>query len=421
MSATDNIAGRHLDRLPFPVLIGDIGGTNARFSLVPGAEAPAERYPNVHTADFATIDDAIEAVVIDKGGARPKSAMLALAGPIAGDKVQLTNCPWVVEPKKTVVRFGLTEMVLLNDFEAQSLALPGLTADDIDPIGGGTMTADGPRVVVGPGTGLGAGALIQARDIWVPVPGEGGHIDLAPVSARDFAVWEHVERQAGRVGAETLLCGSGMVRLYRAVAAADGVKAELDTPAAVTEAGLSGANAQAVETLALFATHLGRVAGNLALIFMATGGVFLAGGISTKIAPVLKSGALPRGLRRQVAARETDGPHGDVDHRQGRRRARRHRRLCARTVTLRRGTCRPALAGIGGGASAVGEGEFRPQRDEGGGKASPHPGQYARTRDDVVADGGGEQPVADEDDERHQHEHAAQFQHVRQRMRFAGD
>ncbi len=290
MGKVDAAIGRHLDHLPFPVLIGDIGGTNARFSLVPDETGPVVRYPNVHTADFASIDDAIEAVVIDKGGARPQSAMLALAGPISGDRVPLTNCPWVVEPKKTVARFGLAEMVLLNDFEAQSLALPGLTAGDIDPIGAGEMTADGARVVLGPGTGLGAGALVKARDTWVPVPGEGGHIDLSPVSERDFAIWPHVERTGGRIGAETLLCGAGMVRLYRAVCASDGVRPELTTPKDVTEAGLSGASPQASETLSLFAMHLGRVAGNLALVFMPTGGVFLAGGITARIAPVLKSG-----------------------------------------------------------------------------------------------------------------------------------
>ncbi len=290
MSQADDKIGRHLDHLPFPVLIGDIGGTNARFSLVPDETGATQRFPNVHTADFASIDDAIQAVVIEKGGARPQSAMLALAGPISGDRVPLTNCPWVVEPKKTVARFGLTEMVLLNDFEAQSLALPGLTDKDIEPIGSGAMTADGARVVLGPGTGLGAGALVKARDIWVPVPGEGGHIDLSPVSPRDFAIWPQVERTGGRIGAETLLCGAGMVRLYRAVCATDGVTPQLTTPKEVTEAGLSGASRQAAETLSLFATHLGRVAGNLALVFMATGGVFLAGGISARIAPVLKSG-----------------------------------------------------------------------------------------------------------------------------------
>jgi glucokinase len=290
MSQADDKIGRHLDHLPFPVLIGDIGGTNARFALVPGETGEALRFPNVHTADFASIDDAIEAVVIDQGGARPQAAMLALAGPISGDRVPLTNCPWVVEPKRTVAHFGLAEMVLLNDFEAQSLALPGLTEEDIDPIGSGAMTEDGARVVLGPGTGLGAGALVKARDMWVPVPGEGGHIDLSPVSARDFAIWPQVERAGGRIGAEALLCGSGMVRLYRAVCATDGVSPELTTPKDVTEAGLSGASRQAAETLSLFATHLGRVAGNLALVFMPTGGVFLAGGISARIAPVLKSG-----------------------------------------------------------------------------------------------------------------------------------
>lgn len=290
MSQGDEKIGRHLDHLPFPVLIGDIGGTNARFSLVPGETGETVRFPNVHTADFASIDDAIAAVVIEKGGAAPKSAMLALAGPISGDRVPLTNCPWVVEPKKTVTRFGLEEIVLLNDFEAQSLALPELAEKDLDPIGGGPMTSDGARLVLGPGTGLGAGALLKARDIWVPVPGEGGHIDLSPVSERDFAIWPNVERTGGRIGAETLLCGSGMVRLYRAVCATDGVAPELTTPKEITEAGLAGLNRQAAETLSLFAVHLGRVAGNLALVFMATGGVFLAGGISAKIAPVLKSG-----------------------------------------------------------------------------------------------------------------------------------
>ena len=208
------------------------------------------------------------------------------------------------------------------------------------------MTADGARVVLGPGTGLGAGALIPARGMWVPVPGEGGHIDLSPVSERDFAIWPNVERTGGRIGAETLLCGSGMVRLYRAVCASDGVQPEFATPKEVTEAGLSGASQQAAETLSLFATHLGRVAGNLALVFMPTGGVFLAGGISAKIAPVLKSGGLPRSLSCQMAAPAAAGTHGHLDRHQGGRGARRHRRLRAGTGELRRQPHRPH----GGGA-----------------------------------------------------------------------
>ena len=280
----------HLDHIPYPALIGDIGGTNARFALIADAGAETRRLPTAHTADHATIDDAIAASLAGAGSAAPRSAVLALAGPIAGDRVQLTNCDWVVEPKKTIARFGLSEMVLINDFEAQSLSLPGLTAADLDPIGGGSRSETGARVVIGPGTGLGAGGLVHARNIWVPIPGEGGHIGLGPVTKRDLDIWPHLQRQGERVAAEMVLCGSGMVRLYKAIAASDGVAPRLDTPEAITASGLSGADAQAKETLAVFAAHLGRAAGDIALVFMAQGGVYLAGGITAKIASVLKAG-----------------------------------------------------------------------------------------------------------------------------------
>jgi glucokinase len=217
--------------------------------------------------------------------------MLALAGPISGDRVQLTNCDWIVEPKRLIARFGLSDVILLNDFEALSLCLPGLTAADLDRVGGGRVMPLGARIVVGPGTGLGAGALIHARGAWIPVPGEGGHIDLGPVSERDFALWPHLETSFRRISAETLLSGPGLVRLYKGLAALHGRPATLGEPAAVTAAGLLGKDPVAAETLELFATYLGRFAGDLALIFVAVGGVYLAGGITVRIAPALKSGA----------------------------------------------------------------------------------------------------------------------------------
>jgi glucokinase len=275
----------------FPVLIGDIGGTNARFALIADRDAPWERVPDIQTIDHPTIEDAIETAVLARTGLRPKTAILALAGPIAGEAVSLTNCPWVFEPRKLIPRFGLASMILLNDFEALSLCLPGLGADDVDPIGEGRALPERPRVVVGPGTGLGAGALIHARGVWIPVPGEGGHIDLGPVSARDFALWPHLAKSFGRFSAETLLCGPGLMRIYRGVAACEGRKATLTTPAEVTTAGLAGDDPTSVEALDFFVTHLGRLAGNLAVVFVATGGVYLAGGISAKSAPALKAGS----------------------------------------------------------------------------------------------------------------------------------
>ena len=275
----------------FPVLIGDIGGTNARFALIADPEAPWERLPDVLTVDHPTIEEAIEEAILARTALRPKTAILALAGPISGEAVGLTNCDWIFEPRKLIPRFGLSTMILLNDFEALSLCLPGLGPRDVDPIGGGRALPERPRVVVGPGTGLGAGALVHARGAWIPVPGEGGHIDLGPVTDRDFELWPHLEKSFGRFSAETLLCGPGLMRVYRGVASLQKREARFATPAEVTTAGLAGDDPTSVEALDFFVTHLGRLAGNLAVVFVATGGVYLAGGISTKIAPALKSGA----------------------------------------------------------------------------------------------------------------------------------
>ncbi len=279
------------DGIRFPVLIGDIGGTNARFAVIAEPDAPWQRLEDVQTADFASVEDAIDTVVLANTELRPKTAILALAGPIAGEQIRLTNCPWVFEPRKLMPRFGLASIILLNDFEALSLCLPDLGAGDLDTIGGGRALPERPRVVVGPGTGLGAGALIHARGAWIPVPGEGGHIDLGPVSERDFAIWPHLEKSFGRFSAETLLCGPGLMRVYRGLASFHGAAPELATPAEVTAAGLSGDDPVAVEALDFFVTHLGRFAGNLAVVFVATGGVYLAGGISAKIAPALRMGS----------------------------------------------------------------------------------------------------------------------------------
>ena len=293
-----------LDGLPFPALIGDIGGTNSRFAVIEAADAAAQRMPNVTTADYDCIEDAIEDAVHGRTDLRPRSAIIALAGPIAGEQIDLTNASWIVEPRTTVKRFGLEELILLNDFEAVSLALPGLSGNDVDPIGAGAPLADGARVVVGPGTGLGAAALVRGRESWVVVPGEGGHIDLGPVSPRDFAIWPHLEKLDGRISGEAVLSGGGLARLYRAICAADGALPELTLPRQISEAGISGTNRQAAEALELFATCLGRIAGDLALIFMARGGVFLAGGIAAKITPMIKSGAFLAGFLDKEPHRE---------------------------------------------------------------------------------------------------------------------
>jgi glucokinase len=274
--------------LPFPILIGDIGGTNARFSILTDAYAEPKQFPNVRTADFTTIDEAIQQGVLDKTAVQPRAAILAVAGPIKGDEIPLTNCDWIVRPRTMIEGLGLEDVLVVNDFEAQALAIAALSDENRERIGetSGDMIAS--RVVLGPGTGLGVGGLVHAQQSWIPVPGEGGHVDLGPRSERDYAIFPHVETIEGRISAEQILCGRGLVNLYRAICAADGIEPVWTDPADITSHALQGSDKVTVETVSLFATYLGRVAGDMALIFMARGGVYLSGGISQKIIPALK-------------------------------------------------------------------------------------------------------------------------------------
>jgi glucokinase len=276
--------------LRFPILIGDIGGTNARFSVVLDANSEAGEPRIVQTADFPTIDAAIQAAVLDRSSVQPKSAVLAVAGPVDGDEIELTNCPWVVRPKEMIANLGLTDIVVLNDFEAQALAVVALGEEHMEKIGGGTPEPNAGRVVLGPGTGLGVAGLVHALGHWIPVPGEGGHMDIGPRTPRDLEVFPHIETIEGRISGEQILCGRGLVNVYRAVAAADGKDAPFTKPSEVTAAALAGTDAVAEEALSLFVTCLGRTAGDLALVFMSRGGVFLTGGIAQKIVPALKAG-----------------------------------------------------------------------------------------------------------------------------------
>ncbi|WP_454853254.1 glucokinase [Rhizobium binxianense] len=274
--------------LPFPILIGDIGGTNARFSILTDAYAEPRQFPNVRTADFATIDEAIQQGVLDKTAVQPRAAILAVAGPIKGDEIPLTNCDWIVRPRTMIEGLGLEDVLIVNDFEAQALAIAALSDENRERIGetSGDMIAS--RVVLGPGTGLGVGGLVHAQQSWIPVPGEGGHVDLGPRSKRDYEIFPHIETIEGRISAEQILCGRGLVNLYRAICAAGGVEPVWTDPADITSHALQGSDKATVETVSLFATYLGRVAGDMALIFMARGGVYLSGGISQKIIPALK-------------------------------------------------------------------------------------------------------------------------------------
>jgi hypothetical protein len=186
-------------RMPFPVLIADIGGTNARFAIVVDSNAEPKRFPPIKTAEYETLDVAIQQTVLDKTSVVPKSAVLAVAGPTDGDEIDLTNCHWIVRPKTLIADLGFSDVLVMNDYEAQALAVVALDAQYLKPIGNGERVEYSNRVVIGPGTGLGVAGIVHGSNSWIPVAGEGGHVDLGPRTARDYEIFPHLETIGGRI------------------------------------------------------------------------------------------------------------------------------------------------------------------------------------------------------------------------------
>ncbi|WP_046864130.1 glucokinase [Microvirga massiliensis] len=277
--------------IEFPALLGDIGGTFARFAVLLEPGAPVQLLAKGLTTAHADPTSAILAALQHHSGARPVSALLALAGRISGPVVHLTNAAWTLDAGQIGRDLGLEHVILLNDYVGTAAGLTVLDpATDLMRIGPAPACA-GPQVVLGPGTGLGAAALVPYGLQCVLHATEAGHMDFGARHEGEMKLWPLVEHPGGRVSAETLLCGSGLVRLYRALARSRSLHPKLASPADVVTAGRDGGNELAADTLDLFAGLLGRFAGDLALVFGAAGGVFITGGIAQRIGGLLDAGA----------------------------------------------------------------------------------------------------------------------------------
>lgn len=268
-------------------LVGDIGGTNARLAL--WRDGRLENVRVLSTAAFAGPEQAIRSYLeaIGQRADELERVCLACAGPVSGDEFRFTNNHWVISRASFCRELGLRDLLLINDFSAMALGVTCLHEHELLSVRPGVVVADCPRLVLGPGTGLGVGTLLpDPRGGWHALAGEGGHVDLPVGSEREAALWSYLHRQLGHVSAENLLSGSGLVSLYRASCALDGKTLRFDSAAEVTRAALSG-DAQAIAVLEQFCTWLGRVAGNAALTLGARGGVYLAGGMLPRFADFL--------------------------------------------------------------------------------------------------------------------------------------
>ncbi len=271
----------------WPAVAVDLGGTNVRLAVVDAPDLPLRAVEAYRCDDHAGFDEALSAYLA-KVGLRPRALALAVAGPIEGDSITLTNRDhWVMSAPALAERHGLDRVVLLNDFEAMVRVLPALKPDETIRIGGGADLPDQTMVLMGPGTGLGVATLVRRPRGWLVVSGEGGHVELAPGSAREDAAFDLLRRDFGRVSAETVLSGPGLVNLYRALATLDGAAPALTEAPAVTAAALGRDDARAREAVSIFCALTGAYAGDLALIVGARGGVYLGGGILPRLADII--------------------------------------------------------------------------------------------------------------------------------------
>lgn len=264
-------------------LVGDVGATNARFGLV-SPEGAVLHSGTFACADFAQIGEAIEAYLAGRGNlAMPRLGALAIAAPVTGDQISMTNHPWRFSVAALRDRVGLLRLLVINDFTAAALALPRLAAADRTPIGGGVAVDGAPLAVLGPGSGLGVSGLIRAGAQWTPLTGEGGHATMAAANPRESAVLEMMRRRFDHVSAERCLSGPGLVNLYHSLAALDDVPAASYTAAQITDPKTGAADPLCREATAMFCAMLGTVAGDLALTLGARGGVYIAGGIVPRL------------------------------------------------------------------------------------------------------------------------------------------
>jgi glucokinase len=280
------------------ILAGDVGGTKTILGLfMRGDKRPrAEHVETYPSLDFPDLESIIRRF-LDRYPVEVGSACLGIAGPVIDGRCKATNLPWEVSETSLAESFGWSSVNLINDLVALTHSIPWLEEGEVLSLNQAKPRSGGPIALLAPGTGLGQALLIDQEGHYRPVASEGGHVDFAPRDDAEIELWRYLHRQFGHVSLERVLSGPGIVNIYTWVKESGRYGESLgltksssgpDLAPAITEAALQGSNPLCVEALNRFVSILGAAAGNLALIALTTGGVFLGGGIPPKIAPKLK-------------------------------------------------------------------------------------------------------------------------------------
>jgi glucokinase len=266
-----------------PRLLADIGATHARFALE-SAPGVLRNVAVLLCDDYPGIVPLLNAYLAPLGEVRISHAAFALANPISGDFIRMTNRDWQFSTDEVRRTLGLTTLLIVNDFTALAMALPGFKPDDLLQIGGGTPQPHAVSGVLGPGTGLGVSGVIPTVDGFVTLGSEGGHVNFAPADEREFAILQYAWREWQHVSNERLISGPGMEIIYRALAQRNGVQAPPRHAADIVSAALEQKDSLCLEVLECFAGMLGSAAANLAVTLGAFGGIFIGGGIVPRVA-----------------------------------------------------------------------------------------------------------------------------------------
>ncbi len=272
---------------PSPRLLADVGGTNARFAL----ELAPGRIENIHVlsgAAYATLGDALKAYlalpdVAAAAGLGVRHGAIAIANPVNGDFVKMTNHHWEFSIEALRLEVGFEVLVVANDFTALARSLPLLAADQKRQVGGGAAQAGAPLGLIGAGTGLGVSGLIPSASGWTALLSEGGHVSFPPMNPAEVAILQYAWTEFPHVSAERLLSGVGIELIYRALAAQRGHDEPVLPAPEIARRALAGDCPLCDEVIEHFCTMLGTIAGNLGVTLGATGGIYIGGGIVPRL------------------------------------------------------------------------------------------------------------------------------------------
>lgn len=259
-------------------LVADIGGTNVRLALY---DLQTRTLSEIQTQQISKDHDLLT-LIRDYLAVRTveiESACLAVACPVEGDVISMTNNHWSFSQTHLQNELGLKRLKVINDFTAVSMSVPELTTQDRVQIGGTEARHDFPIAIYGAGTGLGVSHLLNVSGRWVSLAGEGGHVDFSPGNDLEDQIAAHLREKFGRVSAERLLSGAGLVNIYQALRAINQQSEDEISANIIVSKALSNESVLCHQTLTLFCSMMGRFAGNLALTLNTQGGVYIGGGI----------------------------------------------------------------------------------------------------------------------------------------------